>query len=199
MKKIKSITFFLLVSIGVIINAQNITVTSPDNNIAVTISNGEKLNYSVSFKGRGIINPSQLGFELKDEPAMTGNFAILNQSQNKFNEIWIPVVKSKHAKIENNYNDLQLILKEKSGPMRQIELHVRAYNDGAAFRYKLFRAAKVGDRQIVKELTTFNIPGDPKAWIVEYKGYASSNEAEFFEHPLSYLNEKSVAGMPMLM
>ena len=61
------------------------------------------------------------------------------------------------------------------------------------------RSAKVGERQIVKELTTFSIPGDPKAWIVEYGGYASSNEAEFFEHPLSYLNEKSVAGMPMLM
>ena len=27
----------------------------------------------------------------------------------------------------------------------------------------------------------------------------SSNEAEFIEHPLSYLNEKSIAGMPMLM
>ena len=60
-------------------------------------------------------------------------------------------------------------------------------------------AAKVGDRQIIKELTTFSIPGDPKAWIVEYGGYSSSNEAEFFEHPLSYLNEKSIAGMPLLM
>ena len=60
-------------------------------------------------------------------------------------------------------------------------------------------SAEVGDRQIVKELTAFSIPGDPKAWIVEYGGYASSNEAEFFEHPLSYLTEKSVAGMPMLM
>ena len=107
--------------------------------------------------------------------------------------------KSKHAEIINNYNELKLTLKEKSGPMRQMELYVRAYNDGAAFRYKLLRSAKVGDRQIIRELTTFSIPGDPKAWIVEYGGYASSNEAEFIEHPLSYLNEKSIAGMPLLM
>ena len=80
-----------------------------------------------------------------------------------------------------------------------MELFIRAYNDGAAFQYKLSRAAKIGDRQIIKELTTFNIPGDPKAWIVEYGGYSTSNEAEFFEHPLSYLNEKSIAGMPLLM
>ncbi len=130
---------------------------------------------------------------------MTGDFTIADQSIRSFNETWIPVVKSKHAAIANNYNELQLTLKEKSGAMRQMELFVRAYNDGAAFRYKLLRSGKIGDRQITKELTTFSIPGDPKAWIVEYGGYSSSNEAEFMEHPLSYLNEKSIAGMPMLM
>ena len=176
-----------------------ILLKSPDQKIEVTINNGDKLNYSVSFKGQAIINPSQLGFELKDELPMTGDFAIVDQSVKNFNETWIPVVKSKHAEIINNYNELQLTLKEKSGLMRQLQLFVRVYNDGTAFRYKLLRSAKVGDRQIIKELTTFNIPGDPKAWIVEYGGYSSSNEAEFKEHPLSYLSENSIAGMPMLM
>jgi alpha-glucosidase len=185
--------------LGFAANSQIISVKSPDNSIIVTISNGEKLSYSVVFRGRSIINPSQLGFELKEEPAMTGNFDILNQSVKNFNETWFPVVKSKHAEVINHYNELLLTLKEKSGLMREMELHVRVYNDGTAFRYKLTRSAKVGDRQIIKELTTFNIPDDPKAWIVEYNGYASSNEAEYFGHPLSYLNEKSIAGMPLLM
>lgn len=189
----------LLAFTGAISNAQDLTVKSPDNNIVITISNGEKLSYSVTFHNRTIVNPSRLGFELRDEPAMTGNFAILDQSLKNFNETWIPVVKSKHAEIMNNYNELQISLKEKSGPMRNMEFYVRAYNDGAAFRYKLSRGGKAGDRQIVKELTSFNIPDDPKAWIVDYKGYSSSNEAEFFEHPLSSLTEKSIAGMPMLM
>lgn len=180
-------------------SAQTITVKSPDNKIEVTVKNGDTLLYSVSFNGKTIIKPSRLGFELKEEHAMTGNFNIVNQSVKNFNETWIPVVKSKHAQVVNNYNELLVSLKEKTDPMRQMELFVRAYNDGAAFRCRLFRSGKVGDRQITKELTTFNIPGDPKAWIVEYGGYSSSNEAEFIEHPLSYLNEKSIAGMPMLM
>ncbi len=178
---------------------QNATVKSPDGNITVTVSNEDKLSYSVTFRGRSIINPSQMGFELKDEEPMSGNFNILERSVDNFNEKWIPVVRSKHAEIINNYNELRLTLREKSGPMRKMELYVRAYNDGAAFRYKLLRAARVGDRQITRELTTFSIPGDPKAWIVEYGGYSTSNEAEFQEHPLSYLNEKSIGGMPMLM
>ena len=199
MNTIKKTLLAVLLMTGIITSGQNITVKSPDSNIAVIIANDTKLNYSVSWHDRDIVNPSQLGFEFKDEEAMAGNFVILEQSVKNFNETWIPVVKSKHAKVINHYNELKVILKEKTGLMRQMELFVRVYNDGAAFRYKLSGSAKIGDRQIVRELTTFSIPGDPKAWIVDYKGYSSSNEAEFFEHPLSYLNEKSVAGMPMLM
>jgi alpha-glucosidase len=194
----KSILLILSV-IVVSANAQTFSVKSPDNRIVLNISIDEKLSYSILYRNRVVINPSSLGFEFKDELAMTGNFTIADQSVKNVNETWIPVVKSKHAEIVNNYNELQLTLKERSGLMRQLEFYARVYNDGAAFRYKLLRSGKVGDRQILKELTTFSIPGDPKAWIVEYGGYSSSNEAEFIEHPLSYLNEKSIAGMPFLM
>jgi alpha-glucosidase len=198
-KIIKNLLFILFVLPGFTANCQDFSVKSPDNNIVVKISNGEKLVYSVAFNGRTIINPSFLGFELKDEPAMSGNFQITDQSVNSINETWIPAIKSKHSEILNNYNELHLTLKENSGPMRQMELTVRTYDNGAAFRYKLLRSGKVGDRQITKELTTFCIPGDPKAWVAEYGGYSSSNESEFFEHPLSYVNEKTIAGMPFLM
>jgi len=192
--------FILLITVGGFsLNAQIYTVNSPDEKIVVTLDNGEILKYAVTFQGKAVVNNSQMGFELKDEPLMVGNFAVLNNTIKRTNETWIPVVKSKHAEIADNYNELEITLREKADPMREMILFVRVYNDGAAFRYKLLRGGKVGDRQIVKEFTTFNIPGDPKAWVVEYGGYASSNEAEFFEHPLSYLNEKSLAGMPFLM
>jgi len=196
---IKYFFSFVLVISRLLVSAEDLSVKSPDNNIVVTINNAEKLSYTVTYKGRSIVEPSQLGFEFKDEEPMTGNFSVIDNEEKNVNEKWIPVVKSKHAEILNSYNEMHLTIKEKSGPMRRMELLVRAYNDGAAFRYKLLRSARIGERQITKELTTFAIPGDPKAWIVEYKGYASSNEAEFFEHPLSYLNEKSIAGMPLLL
>jgi len=199
MEAIRNLLLLTLLIIVENVNAQTITVKSPDTNIVITVTNGEKLSYSVTFHDRNIVENSQLGFELKDEPAMTGNFGILDQSIKNINEVWSPVVKSKHAEIINNYNELQLSLKEKSDPVRQMGFSVRAYNDGIAFRYKLTRSGKIGDRQIIKELTTFNIPGDPKAWIVEYGNYSTSNESEFFMHPLSYVNEKTVAGMPFLM
>ncbi len=200
MKRPSIIFIMALICPPLLLNSQDFSVKSPDNNITVTIGNGEKLNYSVSFKGTEIIRPSALGFEFRGEEPMTGNFSVISNSSRNFDETWIPVVKSKHSEIRNNYNELNLALAEKSGPMRKMEIAVRAYNDGAAFRITLHRAARIGDRQITRELTTFSIPGNPKAWVVEYpKGYSSSNEAEFFEHPLSYVSAKTIAGMPFLM
>jgi len=199
MKKVNVFLVVVIMITGTIIQAQDFSVKSPDSNIIINVNNNEKLSWSVTFKGQSVIDQSPMGFEFRDEQPMTGNFEVTDQKTQNINEKWIPVVKSKHAEIINNYNELHLYLKEKLAPMRQMELIIRAYNDGAAFQYKLFRAARPGERQITKELTTFNIPGDPKAWIVEYGKYSTSNEAEFFEHQLSYLTEKSIAGMPLLM
>ncbi|HLP72897.1 MAG TPA: glycoside hydrolase family 97 protein [Bacteroidales bacterium] len=194
MKRI-TILLFLLIPLA----ALSQEVKSPDGNIVFNIQNGDNLKYSLSFRGKTIIEPSVLGFEFLDEPAMSGNFAVADRKLTSFSQTWEPVVRSKHARIENSYYELQLTLLEKAQEKRQLDMFVRVFNDGAAFRFRLLRAGKPGDRQITKELTEFNIPGDPKAWIVEYGKYSTSNEAEFFEHPLSYLTEKSIAGMPLLI
>jgi len=199
MKILKTILVLSVSLLATTVNSQTLSVQSPDSIIAVTFRNSNNLSYSVTFHGRTIINPSMLGFEFKDEPPMATKFDIIDQSVKNFNETWNPVIKSKHSEIKNIYNELHLTLREKTGLMRKMEFYVRVFNDGAAFRYKLLRGSKIGDRQITKELTTFNIPGDPKAWVVEYGGYSTSNESEFIEHPLSYLNEKTIAGMPFLM
>lgn len=178
---------------------QNIEILSPDKNINVIIANAENLGYAVKFKGRSIINDSPLGFEFKNEPLMDKNFKIISQELKSIKETWIPVVKSKHAEVLDYYNELHLKLKEKAGLKRQMDLIVRAYNDGIAFQFKLYRGEHIGNREIIKELTYFNIPGDPKAWIAEYGGYATAHENVFSERNLSYLNDTSIAGIPLLM
>jgi alpha-glucosidase len=196
--KITILVFFILSGYG-LAYAQKMVITSPNKEIEVVISNGEKLSYAVNFKGRIIADTSLLGFELKNEPNMNGNFKIIGQKAETINETWTPVVKSKHAKVENNYNSLQVSLKENTGLFRMMDITFRVFNDGVSFRYRLYRSEKIGIREITKELTTFNIPNDPNAWIVNYGGYSSSQESEFFINKLSSLSEKSIAGLPFLM
>lgn len=124
---------------------------------------------------------------------------VIKTAEHSVNRKWEPIVPLKHDTVTNHYNEIYLQLKEKQNPMRRMDIWFRAYNDGIAFRTRLFRSEKVGNRIITKETTEFDIPGDPKAWIVQYGGYTTSNEGEFKEHPLSYVKKKTVAGMPLLM
>lgn len=189
----------LLISVIAPTQAQSFTVPSPDTRLSVTVVNDDTLTYSVQFGDRTVIEPSALGFEFKDEPSMATGFKILDEETAEVREKWKPVVKSRRDVVTNDYNALTLHLVETSELKRRMDVEFRVFNDGVAFRMKLFRRGDIDDRKITKELTTFAIPRDPKAWIAEYGGYRSHQEAEFFEHPLSYLTEESIAGIPVLM
>jgi len=192
------LVFFALASSANTI-AQKLSLTSPDNKIIVNINNNEKLSYAITFEGKAIMAPSLLGFEFKDEPPMNGLFNVVSQNKQTINEIWKPVVKSKHAEIINNYNELAVQLKEKTGLMRCMDIVFRAFNDGVAFRYKLYRSENIGNRKISRELTSFQVPGNPDAWMVDYQGYSSPQEAEFFKHKISNMSDTSKMGLPFLM
>lgn len=197
-KRIPSI-LFLLLSLSFLSYGQEFTVHSPDNHIVFKVFNQESLEYSVEFRGETIISRSPLGFEFSNEPPLGTGLVLLESKPETHFEVWEPVVKSKHASITDHHNSLYLKLRESKSPRRELGFTVKCFNDGVAFAFELYRSERIGQREITAEKTSFTIPGDPKAWIVEYGGYASSNEAEFYERKLSYLNEKSIAGLPLLM
>ena len=64
MKKILA-TFITLGLVAQAVTAENITVSSPDSRIKVTVSTDGALGYSLSFNGRTLIDRSPLGFEFK--------------------------------------------------------------------------------------------------------------------------------------
>jgi alpha-glucosidase len=179
--------------------AQTFKLVSPDKKNVVEISNYTSLQYTVSNNGLTIIHPSSLGFEFKDEPAIGTNMTVTGQVEHSVNQTWTPVVKTKHSTVTDSYNELELSLVEKSGPMRRMNIWFRAYNDGVAFRYQLFGADKIGDRQIVRELTSFNLSANAKAWVADYGSYTSSQETEFQSKTLNHITEKTIAGLPFLI
>ncbi|SDT04601.1 alpha-glucosidase [Mucilaginibacter mallensis] len=179
--------------------AQTFKLASPDKRTVVEINNDTRLQYTVSSNGLTVIHPSSLGFEFKDEPAIGANMTIIGHAEHAVAQTWIPVVKTKHQVIADCYNELMLSLVEKSGQLRRMNLYFRVYNDGVAFRYQLFGADKIGDRQITRELTSFNLPATAKAWVADYGSYTSSQESEFEPRTLNHITEKTIAGLPLLV
>ncbi|SFD77317.1 alpha-glucosidase [Chitinophaga sp. CF118] len=189
--------FFCIITCRVF--AQNLSISSPDNKITISVNTTGLLQYTVHKNGAQIIYPSSLGFEFKGEPAMGADMVLQDTIIRVINDTWIPVVKSKHAVINNNYRELEIRLKEKGGLMRRMDLFFRAYNDGIAFRYQLYSSKKIGNKEITKEVTGFRFTSGAKAWIAEYGGYSSSQEAPFNSRSLDSVNEHTIAGLPMLI
>ncbi|MVT08949.1 glycoside hydrolase family 97 protein [Chitinophaga tropicalis] len=188
---------FCIAATGV--QAQELKLSSPDNKISITINNSESLRYSVAYNGISVIHPSPLGFSFRNEPDMGKGLILRNSKQHTVNETWQPVVRAKHETVTNHYNELEIQLIEKDSLKRRIDVFFRAYNDGIAFRYQLYRSEKIGHRELTKELTGFYMPQNAKAWIENLRSYTTSQEMEFRPFPLDSVQQHTIAGLPMLI
>lgn len=193
------IVLFGLLASGV--SAQQWQVSSPDGKIRMNVRNEADLSYSVSFNGKTLIADSPMGFEFKGEKPMQGDFALLDVTKgNDKRESWKPVVQNKHDEVELQWNEAILRFKEKAGDQRRMDLTVRVYDQGVAFRYTLYGARKPGNRQLTRELTGFALPADAKGWMTRFKrNYTSSQEGEYVPRCLGTYPADTISGLPFLV
>ena len=180
--------------------AQTCRISSPDGKIVMNVNTEETLSYSVEYCGKEVIASSPMGFEFEGEKPMSGNMVLTSAPViNLKSESWTPVVRNKHAEVHQIWNETVLSLVENGGDRRRMDVEVKVYDDGVAFRYCLYGARKPGNRLITKELTGFTLPLDAIVWAAKYKrNYTSSQESEFDKIKVSEFPTDTVAGLPLL-
>ena len=183
-------------------------VKSPNGNVVLTFDLKEgRPTYSVTYKGKDVILPSHLGFELaKDKHATLGlkerdllaDFKLEKEETSTFDETWQPVW-GETRDIRNHYNEYAVTLKQqwlegvKSNipgmrlqPRRHLRLmtiRFRVYDDGVGFRYEFPRQADLNYFLIKEERSEFAMAGDHKAWWIP--GDYDTQEQETQETRLS--------------
>lgn len=149
------------------ISAQAQQLQSPDKQLVMTfslLSDGTP-SYTLSYKGKEVIKPSTLGFELKnDKKSLRNDFAIADTKTATFDESWKPVW-GEVASIRNHYNELAVTLNQKE-TQRQIVIRFRLFNEGLGFRYEFPLQKNLSYFVIKEEKTQFAMTGDHTAfWI----------------------------------
>ena len=167
-------------------NAQQ-RVTSPDGNLEMTFSVGEKGTpmYELTYKNKTIIKPSKLGLELLtenpekqtdfewkankpsqeelDEKANLMNGFVLKDSEtSSFDETWTPVW-GEEKEIRNHYNELAVTLEQPKNDRRMI-IRFRLFDDGLGFRYEFPKQPNLNHFVIKEERTQFAMAGDHIAY-----------------------------------
>lgn len=147
---------------------------SPDSQIKMTVfkdtvsENNQKLLYQVDAIRNGeeiaLVNPSPLGIETSVHQFTTDLNLTEATPITNINETY-SVITGKQSEINNIANELALTFSNPAG--QPIQLVLRAYNDGVAFRYN-FPGDSSQSYTIIDEATGFSIPGNGKAWIQPY-------------------------------
>lgn len=161
------VTLFCMACVGnnaIADNAQQWSITSPNGQISICVDRGEGLTYTVKYGNTVAIEPSALGFVIDGKTVGSDVEPVKATPAKEIKEKYT-LKSGKRLQTLNHCMERILTFKDKQGEVFDIVL--RAYNDGAAFRYVLNR--KDGNTHCIsKELTEFAVPTQGKAWIHPY-------------------------------
>jgi alpha-glucosidase len=162
MKKLWIYAFLALLLAGCKTNEASLT--SPNGKLALQFNLfGGKPTYSLSMENQMLIQPSGMGFELRDMPQMLANFEIVKTDTASYNQTWEqPWGENRY--ITNHYNELIIHLQEKTDLKRRIDIVFRLFDDGLGFRYYFPEQPNMDSLVIMDEKTEFALNGDYSSW-----------------------------------
>jgi len=119
--------------------------------------------YSVAYKNNLLIDTSTLGFSFRDIMELRGGLKVESVERSSKSESWEPLW-GEQAEVLNEYQQMNVKLKERRSPYREMELVFRAYDDGIAFRYVFPEQQAMNEVVIMDEHTEFKLTGDHQCW-----------------------------------
>jgi len=145
--------------------SQRQTVTSPEATISVTVRTiSGRLEYRVDCAGGELIPYSPLGIVRADQ-GFTNNLELIEATKARHVDETYTMPHGKRRICRDRYNESILKLRNAGGA--RLELVIRAYDDGAAFRYR-FPENSDGIYTVTNELTGFQLPAGGKVWLCPY-------------------------------
>ena len=156
------------------------TVSSPGNILTVTVAvNGEgRAGYTITRRGKPVIDESHLGFLLTDAPQLLRNFDIADVKTSMHDDSWEQPW-GEWRTIRNHYTEMRVRLQEHSALHRLLDVVFRVYDDGVGFRYEFPEQPNLKQVNIAEELTQFRVAEPATAWWCEA---FESNREEYLYH-----------------
>ena len=197
--KVAILILFLSIQIGVVSGQQSASVKSPDGHIVFSFTLTKEMPvYQVSYLGETVVNSSELSLEFKE----TGRFASnLSMSKPKVvsvdNRYELLIGKTKN--VHHPYRQLIIPLQEKAGAGRKINIVVRAFNDGVAFRYEFPEQEKWSSYTLTEERSCFNLAQATKVrGLLFGNNYNNNHEGVYQKMELNVLEENVLMDVPAL-
>lgn len=166
-------------------------ISSPQKKLTLRFQLSEKgePGYQLYIRDKKVTEPSLLGLELNDQPALAEGFTLTRLDTTTVNEKWNPVW-GEVNEIVNHYRELAAHLMQPSTG-RVMIIRFRLFDDGLGFRYELPAQSKLSYFTVTGERTQFNMTGNHKSfWI---PGDYDTNEYPYTTSALSEVDAITVS------
>jgi alpha-glucosidase len=150
---------------------KTIDLTSPNGELKIAITIGDKIYYSVAATGKELLTNNHLALNLKDGN-LGENPKLISAKKTQGHEVIKPYVALKYSTVNSNYNDVLMTFKG------DYAVEFRAFDDGVAYR---FITSKKGDIEVLNEDFTVNFPSDYLLHLQLNNGFKSAYE-ELYKH-----------------
>lgn len=177
---------------------KEVRLQSPDGNIIFKLMANEKIPvYSVTFKRSKLIENSSLNINIEGYGVMQKTFINKTPVFKEVNEIYKLIV-GKASLVNNHYRQVIIPLCDRLNVSYCIDVEVRVFNDGIAFRYLFPKQNANTSFALLDENTQFKFTSDPIVKALPLPDFTTSHEGFYITMPLSRIKEDTLLDMPAL-
>ncbi|MEX0720081.1 MAG: glycoside hydrolase family 97 protein [Balneolaceae bacterium] len=176
----------------------DVELTSPDGQIVFSFQLTEKAPvYSVLYKEETLIEDSELGLLFEEGGSLQANLNMMEPQLSEVDDTYELVV-GKAKTVRDHHREVVIPLIEEGGAKRQVNIVVRAFNDGLAFRYEFPEQENWNSYALLDEKSSFNIAGNPTVRTLFWDNYTNNHEGFYHTLPFSDVKEDTLMDMPAL-
>jgi alpha-glucosidase len=157
-----------------------------------------KLRYSFSFKERPVILASSLEVDLADGSTLGADCAI-EGSQTTALDASYRQHPGKRSEVVDRCREMVIDLRERAKSRRTWRLVVRAYDDGAALRYRLPRQEGWPSLILSNERIVFALPRGAACFALPLNSYTTSYESRYVKKPVADVPGDWLLALPLLV
>lgn len=175
------------------------SLASPDGRITVTLGTNDQdqPTYQLDVGGRMLLSPSTLGIEFERYAKLANGLKIATIDRRSGTDRYtLPA--GKVSRVDERYNEIVVHYAEAAASGRKLDIVLRAYDSGIAFRYAIPRQPTLGSVRIANELTQFAFPADYACHGLNLGSFGTSHEGEYDPVRASAIRPHNLYELPLV-
>ena len=181
-----------------------IVTLSPDGALAIVVGRNRSTGgpspalYSVRWHGKAMVDESALELDFVGAVPFGTDVEYASVTRSSHDELVRGLI-GKVSTARDHYHQTVIALVEGAAPHRRIDLIVRAYDDGVAFRYRIPAQLALTSFTIAAERTHVVVDGASQAYALQRSAFVSSYEGFYTVAPLREISSDSLIALPLLL